>query len=123
MKRISLKPKRKVSASTRAIRALAENVDRLVRVLTPTPIEEPKPAPMLDTNKPGHCRSCGWAVAPSHSGCARCSSVNLRVAPEWVTADVIAEQQALNPGKTWPTPFKRYNVQDAIHDFYGHHKN
>lgn len=116
MKRISLRPKRKVSETVRLLRS----INRQLLATVPRKVKPPKPAPLAEQSKPGRCRSCGWAVPPKHEACARCSTVNLREAPSWVTAEVVKEQQDLNPGKTWPTPFKRYNTADAIRDFYRH---
>src|SRR6266851_2150313 len=116
MKRIDLKPRRKkrVSPETKAIRALAANVDKLVQALTPPKAAEPTPVPLPDASRPGACRSCGWMTPPDADGCARCTSQVLRTAPAWLTAEAIRDQIALNPTKEWPQPPKRYSVQDQI---------
>jgi hypothetical protein len=102
----------------RALQALAENVDKLVAVLTPKPVEAPKPVPLPDASRPGACRSCGWMTPPDSEGCARCTAQNIRFAPAWLTAEAIKDQMALNPGREWPAPRKRYNVQDQIRNIF-----
>jgi len=100
---------------------LLRSINARLAAVAPKAVKPPKPAPLRDENRPGACRSCGWMVPPMHEACARCCSMNLRTPPDWVTPTVVAEQLAANPGKTWPTPFKRYSVQDELHKFF--HKN
>ena len=114
MKRISLRPKRQPSKSDVLIAALTDAVKGLTAALTPKPVDVPKPLPIKDENRDGACRSCGWMTPADSEGCARCTAQNIRFAPAWLTAEAIKDQMALNPGREWPAPQKRYSVQDQI---------